>query len=161
MGDFINWLLGLFGAAPEPEPDPSDPCNAPTCVNAKNKVATARGKFNRICTGLKSLKVVADALATVVKSPIWVLVAVLVVVALIGALIGATIAGVAGLLVVVVLAVWAISWFLLLVIGKMTEALVPELLKQQKAVTDGVNDVIANCPQNCRGDVSTPQCDLG
>ena len=62
MGDFINWLLGLFGAAPAPAPDPADPCNAAACVNAKNKVATARGKFNRICTGLKSLKVVADAL---------------------------------------------------------------------------------------------------
>ena len=103
----------------------------------------------------------AGILRSVVTSPIWILVAVLAVAALILALIGSTIAGVVGGLAAAILAIWAISWFLLLVIGKMAEALTPELLKAQKEVTDSIPDVIANCPTHCQGDISAPQCDLG
>ena len=50
---------------------------------------------------------------------------------------------------------------LLPVIGKMTEALATEHLKKQKAVTAEWTTSLPVAPKNCRGDVSTPQCDLG
>jgi Flp pilus assembly protein TadB len=163
MGDFLRWLVGLFGSGSSaPAPDPADPCNAAECGDAKHRVASARSKFKSICDALTSLKFVGDALQGEINSPIWVLAAVLAVVALIGWLLGSPqIAGVAGVLAVVVLAVWAVSWLLLWVVGKMSEALAPELLKQQQAVRDGVRDVVANCQANCQGNISIPLCPLG
>ena len=160
MNGFINWLLGLFGSSPTPAPDPTDPCNAAACVNAKQRLATARSKFNSICNGLKTLKVIGDALKQIVSTPIWILVALLIVAAL-GALIGGIFGMLISLFAVVLLAIWAISFLLLPVVGKMGQALAQELVKQQTEITAALQQVVANCPERCRGDVSIPQCNVG
>src|SRR4051794_24159109 len=46
MKAFTTWLLRLLGLAPAPDqPDPSDPCNATACVDAKKRLTTVRNRY--------------------------------------------------------------------------------------------------------------------
>ena len=58
------------------------------------------------------------------------------------------------------IAVYAISWVLLPVVAQVGAALGVTLGKRQVEFTDARTDIINQCPESCRGDLSVPQCQL-
>jgi hypothetical protein len=99
------------------------------------------------------LKAVSDLLQQILATPIWVLI----VMALIAAIVG-------GFIAVVIwawIALYGISWFLEFAVAKTAAALAPSLAQAAKDMGTALADVIAKCPDGCRGDTSVPECNLG
>jgi hypothetical protein len=151
--DFLAWLRRLFGLDGKPDPPPpTDPCLAPACVNAKNKLDGARNGFNNVCSGLRSLTSVLKLLSQMLVVPIWILALLIVVAILVGGLVAVIIWALVGL--------YLFAWFLSLVVGQMIAVLTPILSQRAMEFAAAVPDVVANCPANCRGDLSAPSCPL-
>lgn len=150
-----QWFRTCTREVPDPLPDP---CNAPECVDAKKRLDTARSRFKQICDAARSLKVFMDLLRGIVSIPIWVIVA-LIAIMIVATLIG----GVVGVLAVILLgflAVYAISWILLPLLAPLALELASALAKQLIAFNTALKDVVSQCPERCRGDVSVPECQL-
>lgn len=152
MNAIFDFFRKLFGIGSSPAPDPSDPCNAPACVDAKNRLNAARGGFNSVCNGLRMLGAIARALQQVLSTPIWILIALAVIAVLVGGLIA--------IILFALIAVYAISWVLLPVVGLMSSALAATLEKRRTEFSTAHTDVVAHCPESCRGELSVPQCQL-
>ncbi len=152
MNAIVNFFRNLFGLGSPAKPDPADPCKAPACVNAKNKLNAARSGFNGICNGLRMLRAIAQALRQVLSTPIWILIALGVIAVLVG--------GPIAVILFALIAIYAISWVLLPVVGQMAGALGVTLGKRQIEFNDARTDVLSQCPESCRGDLSVPQCQL-
>lgn len=148
--DFLRRLFGL-GTAPPPA-DTADPCNAPACVDAKSRLAGARGRFNSTCNGLRMLKAVEKLLRQILSTPIWIIVVL--------AIVAAIIAGPIAVIIWALIAAYGISWLLLLVVARMAASLAASLVQAQADISAALNDVVANCPERCRGDLSIPSCQL-
>ncbi len=131
---------------------PPDPCNAPACVNAKAKLAGARGRFKSNCDGLRMVTALMKLLRQVLAAPIWTIV----LLAIIAAIIGGPIA----VIIWALIAVYGISWILFLVLGNMSVTIAASLEQARLDVIDALKDVVANCPEQCHGDLSLPNCNL-
>lgn len=153
MNAILDFLRKLFGLdSPTPPADPADPCNAPPCIDAKSRLAGARGRFNSACNGLRMLKAVEKLLRQILSTPIWIIV----VLAVIAAIIGGPIA----VIIWALIAVYGISWLLLFVVAKMAASFAASLVQAQADVAAALKEVVANCPERCRGDLSIPSCQL-
>ena len=150
-----DFLRRLFGIQSSPAPDTSDPCNAASCIDAKKKLQDVRDGFNSVCSGLRTLTSIARALRALLSVPIWILIAVAAVAALMTVLLG-------GLAIVFWLPVFAygLAWVLAPVVTRMIIALLPELDKRRSEFAIALNDVVARCPERCRGDLSLVECQL-
>jgi len=91
-------------------------------------------------------------LRQILAAPIWMIV----VLAVIAAIIGGPIA----LVIWALIAVYGISWFLVLVLGKMATSLATSLEQAKTDITEALKDVLKQCPEHCRGDISIPDCNL-
>jgi len=98
------------------------------------------------------LRAIAQALRQVLSTPIWILIALGVIAVLVG--------GPIAVILFALIAIYAISWVLLPVVGQMAGALGVTLGKRQIEFNDARTDVLSQCPESCRGDLSVPQCQL-
>ena len=152
MNAVLKFFQKLFGLAPTEEPDPADPCNAQACVDAKKRLKDARSGFKSICDVLRMLGAIAGALAGVLSTPIWILIALAVIAVFVGGLIA--------IFLLALIAAYAISWVLLPVVERMAVQLGATLEKRRTEFTNALSDVRRQCPERCRGDLSVPQCQL-
>lgn len=143
--DFFRWLFGI-----QDPPAPTNPCEAAPCVNARNQLNGARARFQSICNGIRGLRQVLSILNQILSTPWWVLVAAALIAILVGGLIALGLWALIGL--------WGISWVLALVIGRMLVSLGQSLAQAAMDVASAIPQVVANCPENCRGDLSIPTC---
>lgn len=153
----VTFLRKLFGLTPPPTV-PADPCSAPECVSAKDRLLSARRRFNDTCRGLRLTRTVVDALVRVVN-PVSVVGLVLALVALILLTQIPVLRPLALVLGVLVLGVLA-AFLLLPVLGKIAQELAQRLAGFRGEVEAALRDVEARCPPACRGDVSPPECKL-
>ena len=149
---FLRTLFGLPSATP-PTIDQSDPCNAPVCVDAKHRLDAARDGFDSVCNGLRMLRDIAGALRKVASTPVWVTLALAIIATLLEL-------WVLSIICWVLVAVYVVSWLPLPVIQRMAGALAATLEQRRIAFAHAVADVVAQCPESCRGDLSDPQCQL-
>lgn len=147
------WPWQWFNTCTREVPDPPpDPCKAPKCVEAQTKLAAARGRYNSNCTGLRIVNALIKLLKQVLATPIWILVVMAIIAAIIGGPIAVIIWG--------LIAIYGISWILVFVLGKMAISFADGLVQAQIDVTKAIQEVVANCPEQCRGDLSIPTCNL-
>jgi small-conductance mechanosensitive channel len=128
-------------------------------MDARTKAARARRDFNDICRATRLLKYVMDVLRAVTSTPIWVIAALFVISAL-----GMAIGGpgyVVALIATAGIAVYFLAWVLLYLLLPVAKGYAQLLLQATADLTAAIEEVIRNCPANCRGDVSAPSCDLG
>jgi hypothetical protein len=138
---------------------PDDPCSAPACVDAKATLTSARDRFNSTCGLLRTLKAFTDLLKPVLSTPLWILI-VIAIIAVFAWLIGGVIGGIVAIAIWVFIALWGISWFLSFVIGKMTESLLISLEQARTDFANALKQVLSQCQEQCRGDISIPDCNL-
>ena len=141
---------------PTGPPDIDDPCKAPACVNAKATLNSARARFTQICTGLRVVTATIKLLRGFSVMPVWVIV-VLILLAILFWFIGL---GFLTIVIVALLGFWLLSFYLVIVLGRVALSLGQALAAQAAAVADAAKDVVANCPVQCRGDLSIPVCPL-
>ena len=146
------WPWEWFRMCTREVPDPTDPCNAPPCVDAKNRVASARNRFNSICNGLRMLNGLSKLLKQILATPIWIIVVMILIAAVIG--------GPIAVVIWALIAIYGISWFLVFVIGKMAASLAQSLNQAMEDLVNALKDVVAQCPESCRGNTSIPNCNL-
>lgn len=144
-----QWFRTCTREVPDPPPDP---CKTPACVSAKDKLAAARGRFKSNCDGLRMVNAILKLLQQVLAIPIWTIVVLAIIAAIIGGPIAVIIWG--------LIAIYGISWFLFFVLGKVAVTLGTALGQALQDVTDALKEVAANCPEQCRGDMSIPTCNL-
>jgi len=144
-----QWTRTCTREVPDPPPDP---CNTPTCVDAKTELAAARGRFTSNCNGLRTVTAVMKLLKQILSVPIWTLVVMAVIAAVIGGLIAVVIWG--------LIAVYGISWILFLVLSRMAVVIATSLEQAREDVIAALKGVAAGCPEQCRGDLSLPNCSL-
>ena len=144
-----QWFRTCTRDVPDPPPDP---CKAAACVAAQTKLAEARGRFNSNCTGLKIVNAVIKLLKQVLAVPIWVIVVMAIIAAIIGGPIAIIIWG--------LIAIYGISWILVFVLGQMAISFADGLAKANLDVANAIKEVVTNCPEQCRGDLSPPICNL-
>jgi hypothetical protein len=145
--------VGAGSGSIDPHVD-TDPCQAPACVDAKSKLDAARSRFTSTCNGLRGLLTVEKFLQTVVAVPIWVVVLIAVVATILWFL-GL---GFLAILLWALVVIYVIVWIVLFVLVRIENFLVVSLAEQGDAVAQAVKDVVANCPEQCRGDLSVPIC---
>ena len=85
---------------------------------------------------------------------------VIAVVAVIATLLGGPVFGSIAVILFALIAIYGITWVLMLVVTQAMASLSPSLAQAQQDFTNALKDVIANCPEQCRGNTSTPQCSL-
>lgn len=137
-------------------PPRPDPCTAPACVNAKAELATARTAFENTCDGLKTVVSILRILKPIVSVSLWYLL-VIAIVAIILFWLGF---GWIAILLWALLLLYLVAWVLYLVFARVAVSLGQELADRTKAVQDAIAKVVAACPENCRGDLSIPSCDV-
>lgn len=145
-----SWPWEWFRTCTREVPDPDDPCNAPACKDSKARLDEARRRFDSICSGLRTINAVSKVLRTIVSTPIWVIVAM--------ALIAAVVGGLIAVIIWSLIAAYGLSWFLLLVLGRMAVSLGASLENARTDFQSALKDVFVRCPEHCRGDVSIPEC---
>jgi len=150
MNAILDFFKKLFGIDSPPTPVMTDPCSAPACVDAKSKLKAARDGFNRICDGLRMLNAITKILQQILSAPIWILVALAVIAIIVG--------GWIAIVLFALIAVYALAWFLLPIVGLMAGSLAATLDKRKTDFTNALPDVVAQCPEACRGDLSPPLC---
>jgi hypothetical protein len=151
--DFLAWLRRLFGIGGQTDPPPKsppNPCEAPACVSTKQRLENARNAFTSVCSGIRSVSYVVRLLSQVIVVPLWMLALLLVVAALVGGIVAVIIWGLVG--------VYLFAWFLYLVLQRVLAVLIGTLNQRALEFSQAVPDVIANCPADCRGDLSLPVC---
>ncbi|TCV82745.1 hypothetical protein [Sulfurirhabdus autotrophica] len=144
-----QWFRMCTREVPDPPPDP---CQTPECVNAKAKLAGARGRFKSNCDGLRMVTALLKLLKQILATPIWVIVVL--------AIIAAIISGPIAVIIWSLIALYGITWVLFLALGNMAVAISISLNQARIDVIDALKDVVANCPDQCRGDMSIPNCNL-
>jgi hypothetical protein len=154
MNAVFTFILQLLGLAPPPDKPgtPDDPCKAPSCVKAKKRLDDARRWFNSTCSYLRSINAISMALSQVIATPIWVFAVLAVIAAIIG--------GPLAIVIWALIAVYALSWFLLPVVGQIGSYLAADLVKARVEFNAARVEVVINCPEFCRGDMSEPECKL-
>lgn len=142
-------------------PDSPDPCNAAECVNAKARFIDAYGRFKATCDYLRGLRAVEKALRSIGNAPIDIVtVVVLALISLVLSLIAPELATIIGIFIFTLIILYGISRLLLLAIGKMGQSLSMALYQARFDMNNAHRDVIANCPEHCRGDISIPECQI-
>jgi hypothetical protein len=149
--NFLRNLLGLGGTAAPTPVDPTDPCNAPACVNAKATLNAARARFRTICSGLQAVKATENMLQGLLFAPLSAIIALIAIVLLL------TVVGL-GYIAALLVGVWIFAWVLSFVLGLVATMLVQALNEQISTVSHALQDVISKCPEQCRGDLSFPTC---
>jgi len=96
------------------------------------------------------LNTILKVLRGVTSIPIWIIVALAIVAAIVG--------GGVAVIIWAFIAVYAVCWYLTFVIPIIMSALALELGKQQNEFNKASEDVLKECPERCRGDVSIPEC---
>lgn len=139
-----------------PPPPPPNPCTAPACLNAKAELATARTAFEKTCSGLKLVVSILRILKPIVSVSFWYL---LLIIILAIVLFWLGLGWIAILLWALVL-VYLVAWLVYLALARVAASLGQELTDRTKAVQDAIAKVVAACPENCRGDLSIPSCDV-
>lgn len=139
-----------------PPPPPPNPCTAPACLNAKAGLATARTAFEKTCSGLKLVVSILRILKPIVSVSFWFL---LLIVILAIVLFWLGLGWLAVLLWALVL-VCLVAWLAFLVFSRVAASLGQELAERTQAIQDAIAKVVAACPENCRGDLSIPSCDV-
>jgi Na+(H+)/acetate symporter ActP len=134
--------------------DPANPCLTPACVNAKSKLDEARAAFVSACNSFRSVREVRVLIQRVVAVPIWVIV-VLVVVAIILWFLGL---GWLSAILWVVILIYAVLLVISFVVVRIEASLGANLKEKGDAVAQAVSDVMTQCPEQCRGDLSVPLC---
>ena len=156
MDSIINFFRGLFGlgapAATTPV-DPTDPCNAPACVNAKAALNAARAKFRTICEGLRAVKAVENMLQGLLFAPLSAIIALIAIVLLL------TVVGL-GYIAALLVGIWVLAFVLSFVLAAVEGMLVQALNEQISTVSHALQDVQSKCPERCQGDLSFPTCQL-
>lgn len=154
------WPWEWFRTCTREVPDPTDPCNASACMDARTKATRARRDFNDICRATRLLKYVTDVLRAVTSTPIWVI-AMLFVISALGMAIGGPVGYTVALIATAGIAVYFLAWLLLFVLLPVAKGYARLLQQATADLIAAIEEVIRNCPANCRGDVSAPSCDLG
>jgi hypothetical protein len=139
-----------------PPPPPPNPCTAPACLNAKAELATARTAFEQTCKGLKTVASILRILKPIVSISLWYLV-VIVIVAIVLFWLGL---GWIAILLWALVLIYLVAWLVYLAFARVAASLAKELSDRAKAVQDAIAKVVAGCPENCRGDLSIPSCDV-
>jgi ABC-type transport system involved in cytochrome bd biosynthesis fused ATPase/permease subunit len=98
-------------------------------------------------------------LQPILGAPVWALV-ILVLAMAVATLIGGPIFGSIAVIIFGLLVIYGIAWFLSFVVGKMAQSFATELNLARIEVTDAIKNVVASCPEQCRGDISPPDCKL-
>jgi hypothetical protein len=148
--DFFRRLFGINTTPTVDPPNPADPCNAPACVNSKQRLDSARGRFKSLCEAIQLLQKIGRILQQFLAIPIWIIIALAVIAALIG--------GPIAVIIWAFIGIYAFCWFLSFVVAAIVAQLIQELLKITKEITDAIPDVVSNCAEQCRGDLSIPVC---
>jgi len=151
-----EWFRTCTREVPDP---PFDPCKAQPCAGATAKLASARGRFNSACKGLQQVNAFSKLLQPILAAPVWMLVGLVIAMA-VATLIGGPIFGTIAVIIFGLLVIYGIAWFLSVVVGKMAQSFATELNLARIEVTDAIKDVVASCPEQCRGDTSPPDCKL-
>jgi hypothetical protein len=138
----------------DPDFDPTNPCLTPACVNAKSRLDDARAAFVSACNSFRSVREIRVLIQRVVVVPIWVIV-VLVVVATILWFLGL---GWLSLILWVMILIYAVLLIISLVVVRIEASLGTNLKEKGDAVAQAISDVITQCPEQCRGDLSVPPC---
>jgi hypothetical protein len=129
---------------------PDDPCSAPGCVDAKNKLNDARSRFNSICSNLRMLNSLATLLKQVLSTPLWVII-VAVIMSIFAVLIGGVLGGLIAVGIWVLIAIYGISWFLVGVIGKVAQSLAASLAQAQRDFADALKTFSPSARNNVEG----------
>jgi hypothetical protein len=82
------------------------------------------------------------------------------IVGVVAALIGGPVFGLISIIAFGLLALYGLAWFLTLAFGSIMPALAKALSDAQMEFAKALQDVVANCPEQCRGDTSIPTCNL-
>ena len=146
-----QWANMCTREVPDPPPDP---CAIPACVKAQADLANSRGRFNSNCTALQVLNFVIGALKQILSTPVWIVIAMAIIAAILTAVGAIAIA----LVVWALIALYGLSWYLVIVLGKTAQPLAEALAKAAQDVAVAIQAVIRDCPEQCRGDLSTPHC---
>lgn len=151
----INRVREFLGFAPDPLPDPNNPCNAAACVNSKKSLDGARRDFKNACLWAQAFRSIMATLAVVTSTPIWAIVALVAIALFFGGLIAIIITG--------LLIGYAVAWLLQIALARsgLGQAIAQALADAQVAMVNARVAVVANCIESCRGDLSLPNCDLG
>jgi hypothetical protein len=144
-----QWARTCTREVPDPPPDP---CAAPACAGAKARLEDARGRFRSNCDGLRMIEGVSRILRPIVAAPIWILVVLAVIAAIIGGPIAVIIWG--------LIAIYGISWFLLFVLAAMARSIGVSLNQARLDFEAAAKDVALNCPPQCIGDLTLPECSV-
>lgn len=128
-----------------------DPCNLASCIAAKEALEGERKTYNTICIYFKMLRSLLDTAAVVTQTPIL-LVAILLALAVL-------LPGPISVLIFALLAIYALSWYLVYVLGPVLAKVGEALLVQQTAVMEAISSVHKDCPDHCHGDTSLPECE--
>lgn len=86
------------------------------------------------------------------STPIWVIVAM--------ALIAAIVGGLIAVIIWTLIALYGISWLLILVLARMVDSLRGSLENARKDFLSALVEIFLRCPEHCRGDVSIPECQI-
>ena len=151
--NFLRNLLGLGGTVTPAPVDPTDPCNAPACVNAKAALNAARARFRTICSGLQAVKAVEKMLQGLLFAPLSAIIALIAIILLL------TIVGL-GYFAALLVGIWILAFVLSFVLARVELVLVQALNEQISTVSHALQDVLAKCPERCQGDLSFPTCQL-
>jgi hypothetical protein len=154
--DAIRRLFGLGSSSKQDVPVvPHDPCNDdPACVDARDRLKAARSAITPLCDNIRRAKAVADAAASILFSP-WMAVAIVVAIAA-----WVIFGGLAGAAVVALLALYATLMVVYLGALAVLRGLGPALDQRRMDFTNALQDVLAHCSPECRGDLSQPECRL-
>ncbi len=153
-GEWFPMVIPVDGGGP-PVPPPN-PCNAPTCLDAKAELASARTAFASTCNGLRTVAAILRVLKPIVSISLWYLL-VIVIVAIVLLWLG--LGWISVILWALVLA-YVLAWILYLVFARVAGSMAQDLAARMKDVQDAIAKVVAQCPANCRGDLSIPTCDV-
>jgi ABC-type transport system involved in cytochrome bd biosynthesis fused ATPase/permease subunit len=140
----------------DPGFDPPVLCDAPACVDAKSRLAEARSRYVNACDQLRRDHGFNVLIRRVVSIPIWIVV-VIVVVAIILWFLGL---GWLSAILWTIVIVWALLWIVLFIFVRVEVSFAEALKEAGEAFAEAVTDVIAACPEQCRGDLSIPECVL-
>jgi ABC-type transport system involved in cytochrome bd biosynthesis fused ATPase/permease subunit len=132
-------------------------CDSPACTNAKAELDAARVAFNRVCSTLRTVTSILRVLRPIISAPLWIII-VIVIIAILAWLFGL---GPIAILLWTLIFLYLIAWFLVIVFTRVAASLTQDLANQGKAIADAIAKVVASCPENCRGDLSIPVCDVG
>jgi Flp pilus assembly protein TadB len=90
------------------------------------------------------------------NSPIWIVL----VLAIIATILGGPIFGTVAVILWALILAYGISWILSIVVAKMGEQFALGLEQAKTDLGAALPDVLASCPDHCRGDLEIPECSL-